>query len=110
VTWQFVLTGFVIGTLVGLTGMGGGSIRGVLLGRQWSIRVPDAMLRRALATVLLLSGLKLVVPEEAAAGIAVAVGVGLAALFVYGLMSRRAPGKRLPATGTTTPMTFHPDA
>jgi uncharacterized protein len=26
VTWQFVLTGFLIGTLVGLTGMGGGSL------------------------------------------------------------------------------------
>jgi uncharacterized membrane protein YfcA len=26
VTWQFVLTGFLIGTLVGLTGMGSGSL------------------------------------------------------------------------------------
>jgi uncharacterized membrane protein YfcA len=30
VTWQFVLTGFLIGTLVGLTGMGGGGRVGLL--------------------------------------------------------------------------------
>jgi uncharacterized membrane protein YfcA len=31
VTWQLVLSGFLIGTLVGLTGMGGGSLMTPLL-------------------------------------------------------------------------------
>jgi uncharacterized protein len=86
-----------------------GSIPGILIGSQWSIRLPEAVLRRALATVLLLSGLKLVAPAGASAGIAVSVGVGLAALLVYGLVRRRAPGK-LPVAGTTAPVTFRPDA
>jgi hypothetical protein len=86
-----------------------GSIPGILIGSQWSIRLPEAVLRRALATVLLLSGLKLVAPAGASAGIAVSVGVGLAALLVYGLVRRRAPGKP-PVAGTTTPVTFRPDA
>jgi hypothetical protein len=86
-----------------------GSIPGILIGSQWSIRLPEAVLRRALATVLLLSGLKLVAPAGASAGIAVSVGVGLAALLVYGLVRRRAPGKP-PVAGTTTSVTFRPDA
>jgi uncharacterized protein (DUF58 family) len=90
---------------VGLTG-----IPGILLGSQWSIRLPDGVLRQALATVLLLSGVKLVAPTEAAAGIAVAAGVALAGLFIYGLVSRRTPAKTLPAAGTTAPMTLRPDA
>jgi hypothetical protein len=86
-----------------------GSIPGILIGSQWSILLPEAVLRRALATVLLLSGLKLVAPAGASAGIAVSVGVGLAALLVYGLVRRRAPGKP-PVAGTTTSVTFRPDA
>jgi uncharacterized membrane protein YfcA len=53
-----------------------GSIPGILLGSQWSIRVPEAVLRRALATLLLLSGVKLAAPSAASAGIAIAVGLG----------------------------------
>ena len=87
-----------------------GSIPGVLLGSQWSIRFPEAVLRRALATVLLLSGLKLVAPAEATAGIAVAAGIGLAALFIYGLVNRRTSAMPLPAAGTTTPITLRSDA
>ena len=71
-----------------------GSIPGVLLGSQWSIRLPEAVLRRTLGTVLLLSGVKLVAPAGASAGIAVAVGIGLAALFTYGLVSRADPQPR----------------
>jgi hypothetical protein len=82
----------------------------LLLGSQWSIRLPEAVLRRTLATVLLLSGVKLVAPPGASAGIAVAVGIGLAALFTYGLVSRRTSAKTLPAAGTTTPITLRPDA
>jgi uncharacterized membrane protein YfcA len=78
-----------------------GSIPGILLGSQWSIRVPEAVLRLALATVLLLSGITLVAPPEASTGIAIAAGIGLAGLVVYGLVSRRAAGKRLPAAETT---------
>jgi uncharacterized protein len=65
-----------------------GSIPGILLGSQWSIRLPETVLRVALATMLLLAGAKLAAPPVAAVGIAVAVGVGLAGLFVYGLWQR----------------------
>ena len=65
-----------------------GSIPGVLLGSQWSIRLSETVLRVALATMLLLAGAKLAAPPAAAMGIAVAVGVGLAGLFVYELRQR----------------------
>jgi uncharacterized protein len=67
-----------------------GSIPGVILGSQWSIRLPEAMLRFALATMLMLAGVKLVAPPGAAVGVAVTVGVGLAAMLAYGLVRRRA--------------------
>jgi hypothetical protein len=73
-----------------------GSIPGILLGSQWSIRVPETVLRHALATLLLLSGLKLVAPAGAAPGIAIAVGIGLAGLLVYGLLRSRAGTKPPP--------------
>src|SRR5918911_2719054 len=113
-TWQFTLTGLLIGGLVGLTGVGSGtffglvmvlvypltvpkivgtdifhaaallwvagighlvagnvdlhamfwlllgSIPGVLLTSQLTLRLPDRALRLGLATVLMLSGIKLV--------------------------------------------------
>jgi uncharacterized membrane protein YfcA len=73
-----------------------GSIPGILVGSQWSIRLPEAVLRRALATLLLLSGVKLVAPSGASAGIAIAVGIGLAGLLVYGLLKSRAGTKPPP--------------
>jgi uncharacterized membrane protein YfcA len=73
-----------------------GSIPGILVGSQWSIRLPEAVLRRALATLLLLSGVKLVAPSGASAGIAIAVGIGLAGLLVYGLLRSRAGTKPPP--------------
>jgi uncharacterized membrane protein YfcA len=60
-----------------------GSIPGVLIGSQWSVHLPEAMLRGALGTVLLLSGLKLVELPGAAVTIAVGIGVGLAVVAAY---------------------------
>jgi uncharacterized protein len=72
-----------------------GSIPGVILGSQWSIRLPEAVLRGALATMLMLAGAKLVSPPGAATGTAIALGVGLAGLLTYGLTRRRGqePGR-----------------
>jgi uncharacterized membrane protein YfcA len=78
-----------------------GSIPGVLLGSQWSIRLPEAVLRGALATMLMLAGMKLVAPSETSAMAAVAVGVGLAGLLAYGLLRSR-PGTK-PSPGTAKP-------
>jgi uncharacterized protein len=79
-----------------------GSIPGVLISSQFTLRLPDRALRVALATVLLLSGIKLAdVPQE---NIALGVGavVGLSALAYVILQPRRQ--KRLVAQkqpGTT---------
>src|ERR671937_3127756 len=62
-----------------------GSIPGVLIGSQWSIHLPEAMLRGALGTVLLLSGLKLVELPGATLTIAVGAGLGLIVLASYSL-------------------------
>ena len=62
-----------------------GSIPGVLLGSQLTVKLPDRALRVALALVLSLSGIKLLDPPGAnliilaIVGIALAVGIGLAA-------------------------------
>ena len=68
-----------------------GSIPGILISSRYTVRLPDTALRLALATVLLLSGLKLLdVPASTwilAFGLA-GVGVGLA---VYGVRARLAP-------------------
>jgi uncharacterized membrane protein YfcA len=76
-----------------------GSIPGVILGSQWSIRLPEAVLRGALATMLMLAGAKLVLPPGASAGTAIALGVGLAGLLAFGLTSRRGQEPRLPDGG-----------
>jgi uncharacterized protein len=78
-----------------------GSIPGVILGSQWSIRLPEAVLRGALATMLMLAGAKLVLPPGAAAGTAVALGVGLAGLLAYALTRRRGQEPRRPEGGPT---------
>src|SRR5919201_2758218 len=62
-----------------------GSVPGVLLGGRLPLRIPDAMLRGALGTVLLLSGLKLVELPGAAVTIAVGAGLGLIVLASYSL-------------------------
>ena len=73
-----------------------GSIPGVLIGSHYSVRIPEAWLRLALADVLAISGLKLVqVPNVY---LAVAIGVSVAAGLVAVVNTRRrlrAQGKKL---------------
>jgi uncharacterized membrane protein YfcA len=63
-----------------------GSIPGVLISSQFTIRLPQNALRLALATVLMLSGLKLLEPPEANTILAVGLGAGVAVLGLYGLV------------------------
>jgi uncharacterized protein len=60
-----------------------GSIPGVLLGGRLSLSIPDTLLRFALATVLGLSGLKLIDVPGTSIAIVVVLGIGMAALLVY---------------------------
>jgi hypothetical protein len=54
-----------------------GSVPGVLVGSQLTLKMPDRMLRNALATVLLASGVKLLAPpgELVLLGLAIAAGL-----------------------------------
>ena len=70
-----------------------GSIPGVLLGSQMSIKIPDTALRTGFAVVLILSGIKLVGVPQASLIIAISLGVGTVALAVYWvrtILARRA--------------------
>ena len=70
-----------------------GSIPGVLLGSQMSIKIPDTALRTGFAVVLILSGIKLVGVPQASLIIAISLGVATVALAVYwvrSLLTRRA--------------------
>src|SRR5919108_724586 len=143
-TWEFSLTGLLIGVLVGLTGMGGGtffglvmllvyplaarrivgtdifhaaallwvagigylalgkvdlhamawllvgSIPGVLIGSQLGIGLPDRPLRAALATTLVLSGVKVVGVPESSWIIVGALVAGALALGAWKLAQREA--------------------
>jgi uncharacterized protein len=60
-----------------------GSIPGVLLGGRLSLSIPDNVLRFALATVLGLSGLKLINVPGTSVAIVVVLGIGMTALLVY---------------------------
>ena len=60
-----------------------GSIPGVLVGGRLSLSVPDPLLRISLATVLGLSGLKLIDVPGTSVAIVVVLGIGMAALLVY---------------------------
>ena len=73
-----------------------GSIPGVLIGSHFSVRIPEAWLRLALADVLAISGLKLVqVPNVfLAIAIGISVAVGLAA-GLYQWRKVRAAGQKL---------------
>jgi uncharacterized membrane protein YfcA len=62
-----------------------GSIPGVLLGSQMSIRIPDRALRIAFSIVLVLSGIKLVGVPQSTLVIVIALAVGASALAVYAL-------------------------
>jgi uncharacterized membrane protein YfcA len=72
-----------------------GSIPGVLLGSQLSIKVPENALRMAFAFILVLSGIKLVEVPAATTIIEVGVGLGAVALVVWSI--RQVQQRRLPA-------------
>ena len=70
-----------------------GSIPGVLLGSQMSIKIPDTALRIGFAVVLILSGIKLVGVPQASLIIAISLALGTVALAVYWvrtILARRA--------------------
>jgi uncharacterized protein len=73
-----------------------GSIPGILIGSHYSVRMPEAWLRLALADVLAISGLKLVhVPNLF---LAIAIGASVAAALVIVVRTRRrlrAQGEKL---------------
>jgi uncharacterized protein len=76
-----------------------GSIPGVLISSRFTVRLPDVILRIALGTVLLLSGLKLLNVPQAQwilLGGLIALGVGLAA---YGVVAWRTPRRLQTASG-----------
>jgi uncharacterized membrane protein YfcA len=77
-----------------------GSIPGVLIGSQFTLRMPDRTLRVALATVLGLSGIKLAdLPHtNLLLGIGAAIGVGALAVMLL----RMRPRKRVAAAVRTT--------
>jgi uncharacterized membrane protein YfcA len=60
-----------------------GSLPGVLIGGRLSLAVPETLLRFALATVLGLSGLKLINVPGTSVAIVVVLGIGMTALLVY---------------------------
>jgi uncharacterized membrane protein YfcA len=60
-----------------------GSIPGILLGSQMSIRIPERSLRFAFAFVLVLSGIKIVGVPQASLIVVIALAVGAFALAVY---------------------------
>jgi uncharacterized membrane protein YfcA len=60
-----------------------GSIPGVLVGGRLSLKIPDPLLRFALATVLGLSGLKLINVPGTGVAIVSILGIGMAALLTY---------------------------
>jgi len=72
-----------------------GSIPGVLLGSQMSIKVPEHALRIAFAFILVLSGIKLVEVPAATTIIEVSVALGAIAFVVWSI--RQLQQRRLPA-------------
>jgi len=66
-----------------------GSIPGVLLGSQMSIKVPENALRIAFAFILVLSGIKLLEVPAATTIIEIGIGVGAVALVVWGSQQLR---------------------
>jgi uncharacterized membrane protein YfcA len=62
-----------------------GSIPGVLISSKFTLRLPQGILRLALATVLTLSGIKLLEPPHANTILAAGLAAGIAALCGYGV-------------------------
>lgn len=72
-----------------------GSIPGVLLGSQLTVALPERLLRVALGTTLILSGLKLLDPPHSSWLLAGVLGAGALALVVWAARAawpRRRPG------------------
>ncbi len=72
-----------------------GSIPGVLVGSHMSVRLPDRLLRTALAATLTLSGIKLLEPPHANAVVVTGLILAVAAFAAWGLVRRF--GRRLVA-------------
>jgi uncharacterized membrane protein YfcA len=71
-----------------------GSVPGVLIGSHYSVRIPEAWLRLALADVLAISGLKLVQVPNVYLAIAIGVSIAAGAVIVVRTQRRlRAEGK-----------------
>ena len=66
-----------------------GSVPGVLIGSQLTVRLPDRSLRIALATVLTLSGVKLVEPPGSTVLLVLAAATGLTLMIVMELRRPR---------------------
>jgi uncharacterized membrane protein YfcA len=78
-----------------------GSIPGVLLTSQFTLKVPERALRLGLATVLMLSGIKLVDPPGVDWVIAAGIITAGIAFAVWGFLHRL--GRRPPAETATKP-------
>ncbi|HUL41222.1 MAG TPA: hypothetical protein VLV32_04880 [Burkholderiales bacterium] len=50
------ISGFAVGFIVGLTGVGGGSLRGIYFTSDVGAQIPERTLRRDLASVLVVIG------------------------------------------------------
>jgi uncharacterized protein len=75
-----------------------GSIPGVLAGSRLTVRLPETTLRIALASVLLLSGIKLLDPPGSDVVVAVALALGAVAVAAL-LVRRRLNARPAPAVG-----------
>ena len=84
-----------------------GSIPGVLIGSHYSVRIPEAYLRLALADVLAISGLKLVQVPNIYLAIAIGASVVGVVLVVSSRATRAPPagrkGKKLLVTASESP-------
>ena len=77
-----------------------GSIPGVLIGSEWSVRLPDKVLRIVLAGVLGFSGLRLIVPGSSAwATVASLVGT-VAGCWLASVAGRRWQSGRVRLPGS----------
>jgi len=78
-----------------------GSVPGVLIGSHYSVRIPEAYLRLALADVLAISGLKLVQVPNLYLAIAIGASVATAVVFLVRQRRRlRAQGEKLLVTAS----------
>jgi uncharacterized protein len=74
-----------------------GSIPGIVLASQFTVRIPDRPLRLGLAAVLGLSGIKLLNVPQASWVLAIGVGAVLVALLTWAVVSARASLRATPA-------------